>query len=462
MTALDVLELPFDQFQRYRLVADLLARVADGGRLEVLDVGGRTGLLREFLSKVGLDASVTLVDVEESDVPGLILGSGHQLPFQDESFDAVCAFDTLEHVPPAGREAFVRECARTSRGWVFLAGPYKAPEVDEAEELLQSFLKDKLDLEHRYLAEHRSNGLPVRADTEGWLAAEGMSVESFGHGNLERWLVLMCIEMYLDADPMLRPLARRFFRFYNEALYAADHAEPVYRHIVAGARSGRAMPDLDGLLDPPRMPRGVWSGVTVFAAELLSFDQKRDAWAPEIARLEGIVTDLEKDLLGHKTRISDKERDLAMTEASLAEARGIIERTKVDAEHEKAMLEADVGHAKETIEALREEQAAALERQHEERERAAQEIAQRDDERAALSGKLEKALEAVDDLKNKLREAEDGAGSIQEELRVARAECDEMGRHIAHMDGEIASLRGMLRDRQGNLKRAFGKKLTFE
>src|SRR5262245_54823545 len=124
----DVLSMRFDQYQRYRLVADLLDALRTEGRpLQVLDVGGRTGLLRRFLPD-----PIVLVDMEPSDQAGLILGSGSQLPFRDRSFDVVAAFDTLEHVPVGERANFVSECARVARNHVILAGPYQAPEVVEA------------------------------------------------------------------------------------------------------------------------------------------------------------------------------------------------------------------------------------------------------------------------------------------------------------------------------------------
>ena len=64
----DVRDLPFDQYQRYELVRALLESVrADGERFRILDVGGRTALLREFLP---LD-QVELVDVVPSAVEGL-------------------------------------------------------------------------------------------------------------------------------------------------------------------------------------------------------------------------------------------------------------------------------------------------------------------------------------------------------------------------------------------------------
>ena len=59
----DLLELPFDQYQRYRLVADILKEVRPKGRrLSILDVGGRTALLRQFLPK----DDVTAVDLESA------------------------------------------------------------------------------------------------------------------------------------------------------------------------------------------------------------------------------------------------------------------------------------------------------------------------------------------------------------------------------------------------------------
>ena len=206
--------LPFDVYQRYRLVTDILGRLRaaaakrDGNpkrRLRVLDVGGRTAVLREF----DPDDDIALVDVEPLDgVEGLILGDGAKLPFQDDAVDVVCAFDTLEHVPPPARDAFVDECARVADSWVVLAGPYDAPAVVEAELTLQRFLKEKLGYEHRYLEEHRHHGLPVRKAVEARLRQAGAEVESVGHANLERWLIFLCVSFYLDLEPSLRELAR--------------------------------------------------------------------------------------------------------------------------------------------------------------------------------------------------------------------------------------------------------------
>jgi len=328
----DVLALPFDQYQRYRLVADLLGELRDGGEpLEVLDVGGRTALLRSFLA----DDRITLVDLEESAEPGLILGDGSRLPFRDRAFDVVCAFDTLEHVPPVAREAFVAECRRVARRWVVLAGPYHTAQVARAEKLLARFMKDKLGLVHRYLNEHSEHGLPVRRDVERQLGALGGTVESFGHGNLDRWLVLMCLSMYMDDDPALRKLAKSFHRFYNRSLYASDHTAPVYRHVVVAAFEGAALPDAARHLAPAGAPRDTLKPFKELTTSLLAFDQERERWRAERERLREVVGDLDRDLTGSRGSILDLVRELDQT-------RELAARERAEAEQVRTVLEADL------------------------------------------------------------------------------------------------------------------------
>ena len=314
----DLLRLPFDQYQRYKLVADLVERVRTGKQpLRILDVGGRTALLRKFLP----NDRVELVDVEASDEKDLVLGSGGALPFLDNSFDVVAAFDTLEHVPPEFREDFVRECARVAECHVILAGPYRTPEVDEAEEILVGFMADKLGVKHRYLAEHREYGLPVRAQTEQWLGDAGGRVMSVGHANLDRWLVLMCLELYLDNDPLLRDLAQRFFAFYNRSMYSSDHGDAVYRHAVVASLGDSREPSIEGLFDGPRAPEGATQALLGMGLEVIAFDGEKDAWKPEIKRLEKVIHGLEKNLTGHQKRLADTTEDLSEHKSTLTDER---------------------------------------------------------------------------------------------------------------------------------------------
>lgn len=329
----DALDMPFDQYQRYRLVSALVESLRSGSAgMTILDVGGRTALLRRFLAK----DKVTLVDVETSAEPGLVLGDGSALPFKDGSFDLVCAFDTLEHVPPAGRERFLSECYRVSKKHVVIVGPYQAPEVEEAEVLLQRFLKDKLGVEHRYLEEHRHNGLPDRGVTEEAFRKLGARVVSIGHGNVHRWLGLISLSMYLDYTPSLQDMAPRLARFYNGALFATDTLAPVYRHAVVAAKGRAKLPEAS----LPKLPAEATPGARAierFATELAAFDARRDGWEREWNRLKVVIGGLEKDLAEHKAALSE------------------LRERKQELEQVCSTLELDLGGHKASIEDLRTE-----------------------------------------------------------------------------------------------------------
>ncbi|MCC6407331.1 MAG: methyltransferase domain-containing protein [Planctomycetes bacterium] len=471
---IDVLELPFDQYQRYRLTADLLEELrAPNERLRVLDVGGRTALLRSFLP----NDEVRLVDVEASAERGLVLGSGAALPFKDASFDAVCAFDTLEHVPPPLRRDFVRECARVAKRWVLLAGPYEAPRVVEAEQALQRFLREKLKTEHRYLNEHREHGLPIRADTERELAAAGGKVASFGHANLERWLVGMCFSMYMDDDPALRGLAKSFHRYYNRELFRSDHGDQVYRHVVVAAFRGAKLPEARGALDPAVTPRGAAAPFERLSEELMAFDRERAAWRDERDALRQVARDLETDLAGHRAtladaraRISEREEvigdletDLAGHRASLAELQAVRAREAEAFAAVRAELERELTNQRDALQALQlrvhglEAHAAELEnalasRGHElEAEREA---------RRAVEVELERLRGYSRELEAATNRANELATRLNGELVGALEKLERTGKELAATRGELdlaradnAALRAELRSRWKNLKR---------
>lgn len=317
----EILDLPFDQYQRYKLASDLLEEVRPSGtRWRILDVGGRTALLRSFLPK----DDVVLVDLEVSGEPGLVLGDGSELPFADASFDVVTAFDTLEHVPPRRRKAFVDEVRRVAKRYVMLVGPYQAREVEEAERLLQRFMKDKLGVEHRYLEEHRRHGLPDRAATEGQLKASGAKVASIAHGNLERWLALICASMYMDYSVALRGIATRFFRFYNANLYRSDHGLPVYRHAVVAALGSARLPNGKAALAKPEMPEGGVAKLTELAFEVADFDRVVAEERRKTQEHVDLIVGMEKELARHRQVLADMLPELELMRGEIGRARELL------------------------------------------------------------------------------------------------------------------------------------------
>ncbi|MEX2659870.1 MAG: class I SAM-dependent methyltransferase [Acidimicrobiales bacterium] len=96
----------------------------------VLDVGCATGFVVEALRELGLDAKG--VDVSRWAVQHPALGAtGHigygdlleRLPFEDDSFDLVSAFETLEHLPPESVPRALLELRRVTRSYVVATIP---------------------------------------------------------------------------------------------------------------------------------------------------------------------------------------------------------------------------------------------------------------------------------------------------------------------------------------------------
>ena len=431
----DTTRMPFDQYQRYRLVADVLENVRpEGERLEVLDVGGRTALLKRFLP----EDRVELVDVEESEEAGLVIGSGAALPFQDGAFDAVVCFDTLEHVPPPLRDAFVDECARVARRWVVIAGPYHTAEVARSEELLQEFLGEKLGEKHRYLEEHRDHGLPDRKDTESRLREAGARVRSIGHARLDRWLGLMCLSLYMDRDPALRGIASGFHQFYNEALYASDHAKPVYRHAVVAAFGKAKLPKADELLGPEVAPKGSLKPVDHLVRELLAFDSQRDVVKAEWDRLESVNRGLEKDLAEHdgsletlRAELAARDEVIALKDAGIAELERLLAHTQADAEVGSANFRKNVEGLTEENEVLRRDLAGHKET-----------IAEQSETLAAQRAELEAKAEGIARLESELARLQAAGG----------AERDQLVQDLEHHATTIAELTRLRAELQGVVK----------
>jgi hypothetical protein len=438
------LALPFDQYQRYRLVTDILQHVRAGQTpMSVLDVGGRTALLRKFLP----DDQVFIVDVEESEEEGLVLGTGSCLPFQTDSVDAVVTFDTLEHVPPAYRADFLAECQRVARRWVVMAGPYDTPGVAHGEELLTQFLKDKLGIEHRYLAEHAAHGLPKLDETERALSAGGARVVSIGHANLHRWLALMSAELYLDHTAPLRALAAKYYEFYNSAMYASDHALPVYRHAVVCALGDARLPVAEELLGPPHSPAGSFEPVSHVLSELLKFDVQRDVITKEWERLETVNADLHLDLDGHKDSLLVLNETNEVQSEMIEELRG---RTVELLSNEEELLDS----VKEQQDEIKRQEAEVV-RERTEGAKLAQVLRTDLEAHQQLAARLQESEAGltvrVNELESRLDQANITLGEKQVALDIVRREL------TAHRQ-VIDAMGSQLRDRWGNLLRALGLK----
>jgi SAM-dependent methyltransferase len=114
---------------RVRECADL---VTAGHRL--LDIGCSSGwlaphvLLKGFASYVGIDR--VIVGSERTRLgTSFVAGSVFTLPFGDESFDAVCLFDVIEHLPRGSENRALNEVRRVlaKGGRLYFSTPHASP-----------------------------------------------------------------------------------------------------------------------------------------------------------------------------------------------------------------------------------------------------------------------------------------------------------------------------------------------
>ena len=118
----------FDQYQRYQILSNIInlyKKVSNDDKINILDVGGagidrygkRNLPLKEFLKNEDIKV-LDIVDGYEN-FEDFINGSGDDINYKDNSFDFVVSNDTLEHIPPHQREAFISELLRVSKKYLF-------------------------------------------------------------------------------------------------------------------------------------------------------------------------------------------------------------------------------------------------------------------------------------------------------------------------------------------------------
>ncbi|MCA8971889.1 MAG: class I SAM-dependent methyltransferase [Planctomycetes bacterium] len=109
----------------FSLLEDLFPGRRD---LDILEIGcGAGGLLRRlvrFGNSVGVELYPDLAAVcRERSTRPTVCGNAYALPFPDASFDLVCLFDTIEHIPDEARAlAEIRRVLRPG-GYVFFSVP---------------------------------------------------------------------------------------------------------------------------------------------------------------------------------------------------------------------------------------------------------------------------------------------------------------------------------------------------
>jgi len=239
-------ELPFDQYQRYRVVQEIV-RLIKGQQqeqsLKVLDVGGISHTLEgQFFFPIArfLPEDETLVmDVQDYSAPHYLrIDEDEPFPLSDASFDVVVSCDTLEHVPPERRQAFLDELLRVARRYVVLAAPFDNEDTRLAEQIFHDLHLRRLGAVQPQLCEHRLHGLPDLQALRQDLESRGLPYVVFPSGYLYNWLLMMIIKDHVLSLPNSTTVHTAIDRLYNRHFFASDQRAPAYRHVLVVSLQG--------------------------------------------------------------------------------------------------------------------------------------------------------------------------------------------------------------------------------
>ena len=92
----------------------------------VLEVGVGDGVVGAYLKRTGL--KYTSVDIAD-DVGADVVGSITTLPFENSSFDTICAFEVLEHLRYKMLSECLSELSRVATNKVIISVPHFGPSV---------------------------------------------------------------------------------------------------------------------------------------------------------------------------------------------------------------------------------------------------------------------------------------------------------------------------------------------
>ena len=226
-----LLRASFDQFARYVYLWRIRQDCFGGEPLRILDVGDPFGTIAPLFPG---DTTVSIdvySDHPHRDNHTPLIGSGFALPFADASFDIVACHDVFEHLPADGRNAFVAEMLRVSKGPVLVLAPFADPRVSRSELLVNGYFTARVGHSLPALDEHYDFGLPALDGLTDWLDTEGVEYKAHADGWLYHWVAFWALKTHLFAERREDDL-HRVDAAFNTLLRDADRRGPHYRRAV--------------------------------------------------------------------------------------------------------------------------------------------------------------------------------------------------------------------------------------
>ncbi len=237
--------LPFDQFQRYKHVTDILNALGHlDAKDSILEVGAKRSRLTAFLPET---ADYTGTDMEWDDVPHFFAGDGTNINLTDQTADVVIAVDVFEHIPPDKRQAFLEEMLRLAGKTVIIAGPFDTPHAAACDALVERFRASRGIGKHEYLDEHLQFGLPNMDETGEFFAGADCTVAILPNGHVGWWALGQILSYGMDVSSDLHPGCEALQELLTRPWEDGDHREPAYRHALVASRKSLTQTQIEKL-----------------------------------------------------------------------------------------------------------------------------------------------------------------------------------------------------------------------
>jgi len=216
--------IPFDIFQRYMLVKEIIDAIKEDRKATILDAGGYPGVVSDFFS---MDQTF-IIDLKTCKKENFVRADCQFLPFRSAAFDFVTNIDVLEHLPSAKRLPVIDELLRVTRRFTVIAAPFDSEDVRSADRTLYEYILNVLKREDENLKEHVNYGLPNLGELRVFLDSNKLVHVEFSNGYLSNWLPMQILNFHISKEETYY----RVNQLYNLAFYEDDNREPSYRKVI--------------------------------------------------------------------------------------------------------------------------------------------------------------------------------------------------------------------------------------
>lgn len=261
------LKLNPDAFSRFQVVSNEIQSVYGKNKVKLLDIGGASTYLYDFLTINGINFDLTIIDIVDFDnkpeKATVVIQSAEKTGFGNNSFDVVTGIDMLEHLPnETVKRNIINEAIRVSKDLVIFAGPCDEQQVTEFEQRLNNQNKLLFSKDQKWLAEHFEFGKPSKELLKKCYTSASLSRKVFSVLPLSDWYISSVANLSpaVNASVSLKNLEKLNEqynqRFFSDNQYIPEESiyQQGYRTFYVGSKIhklGDLKPYEPQLLHPP-------------------------------------------------------------------------------------------------------------------------------------------------------------------------------------------------------------------